>query len=93
MISLRYDPKQVDPTWVCVFCHQGSHHAGLGDLFGPYFVSPNVVDILPRNISSMGSPTYTHPTSPSPCKSKQELAVKFILGTLDNWRPTYESLK
>ena len=66
--------------WICVFCHQGSHHSGLGDLFGPYFVSPNVVDMSPRNMSSMGSPTYIHPLSPSPSKSKQELAVKFIIG-------------
>ena len=78
--GFRYDPKKLDPTWICVFCHQGSHHSGLGDLFGPYFVSPNVVDMSPRNMSSMGSPTYIHPLSPSPSKSKQELAVKFIIG-------------
>ena len=80
----RYDPKKLDPTWICVFCHQGSHHSGLGDLFGPYFVTPGVVDMSPRNMSSMGSPTYIHPATPSPNKSKQELAVKFILGKFNS---------
>ena len=80
-ILFRYDSKKTDPTWICVFCHQGSHHAGLGDLFGPYFVSPAAVDIPARNTTPVGSPiSYTHPGSPSPTKSKQELAVKFILG-------------
>ena len=39
------------------------------------------MDIPPRNTTPVGSPTlYTHPASPSLSKSKQELAVKFILG-------------
>lgn len=86
-LSSRYDPKKVDPTWICIFCHQGSHHDGLGDLFGPYFVSSSVIDIPVRNTTPTGaccdpnrSPVYSHPTSPSPTKSKQELAIKYILG-------------
>lgn len=31
-------PPVKDSTWVCVFCKQGSHFKGLGDLFGPYFI-------------------------------------------------------
>ena len=87
-IFSRYDPKKVDPTWICIFCHQGSHHDGLGDLFGPYFVSSSVIDIPVRNTTPTGaccdpnrSPVYSHPTSPSPNKSKQELAIKYILGS------------
>ena len=76
----RYNPKTLDPTWICVFCNQGSHQSGLGDLFGPYFVSSSTLDIPGRNTTTVGSPVYTHPTSPSPSKTKQGLAGKFILG-------------
>ena len=67
-----------------MFCHQGSHHAGLGDLFGPYFVSSTAIDIPARNTTPQGSPPIG---SPSPNKSKQELAVKFILGKYCNYLP------
>lgn len=26
-------------NWICVFCKQPSHYKGLGDLFGPYFIT------------------------------------------------------
>ena len=31
--------KSMSEIWSCVFCHKPTHHLGLGDLFGPYFVS------------------------------------------------------
>lgn len=37
-LSARYDARTADPTWLCVFCKQGPHRQGLGDLFGPYVV-------------------------------------------------------
>ena len=79
-LLIRYDSRKPDLSWVCVFCHQGSHHAGLGDLFGPYLVSSSAVDIPARNTTPVGLSTYGHLGSPSPTKAKQELAVKFILG-------------
>ena len=36
--SRKYDYKNQDHTWVCVFCSQTSHYRGLGDLFGPYYI-------------------------------------------------------
>uniref|UniRef100_T1JPC7 PHD-type domain-containing protein n=1 Tax=Strigamia maritima TaxID=126957 RepID=T1JPC7_STRMM len=36
-LSAKYDAVTKDKTWVCELCRKGSHHKGLGDLFGPYF--------------------------------------------------------
>ena len=67
-LSSRYDPKKTDESWVCVFCNQGSHAGGLGDLFGPYLVGAQAVK-------------WSGPAGfQSPVKSKQDLAMKFILG-------------
>lgn len=38
-LSNRYDADTADSSWICVFCKQGPHKKGLGDLFGPYIVS------------------------------------------------------
>lgn len=35
-LSPHYDAVTRDPTWLCAFCLKGSHHQGLGDLYGPY---------------------------------------------------------
>lgn len=35
-LSPHYDAVTRDPTWLCAFCHRGSHQQGLGDLYGPY---------------------------------------------------------
>lgn len=35
-LSPHYDAVTRDPTWMCAFCQRGSHHQGLGDLYGPY---------------------------------------------------------
>lgn len=37
-LSNKYDAETTDTTWMCVFCKQGPHRYGLGDLFGPYLV-------------------------------------------------------
>lgn len=37
-LSKQYDSRNIDQTWVCVFCQKTSHFHGLGDLFGPYWV-------------------------------------------------------
>ena len=53
------------------------------DMGGPppsRFVSSSTLDIPGRNTTTVGSPVYTHPTSPSPSKTKQGLAGKFTLG-------------
>ena len=72
-LSSRYDPRTVDESWTCVFCQKGSHHARMGDLFGPYHVSCDVL----KASASPASPNYTR----SPVKnSSQDLAIKFILG-------------
>ena len=41
--SKQYDSRNIDQTWVCVFCHKTSHFRGLGDLFGPYWVKADKV--------------------------------------------------
>jgi hypothetical protein len=42
-LSSKYDAKNADESWTCVFCKRPSHYKGLGDLFGPYFVSKDVI--------------------------------------------------
>jgi len=42
-LSKQYDSRNIDQTWVCVFCHKTSHFRGLGDLFGPYWVPAGTV--------------------------------------------------
>lgn len=37
-LSPTYDAFNRDKTWLCVFCHKGSHIGGLGDLYGPYYI-------------------------------------------------------
>ncbi|XP_076314584.1 uncharacterized protein LOC143226915 isoform X2 [Tachypleus tridentatus] len=37
-LSPAYDALTKDKTWICAFCHRGSHEDGLGDLFGPYYI-------------------------------------------------------
>jgi len=59
-ISQRLEKSNVqDSSWVCIFCKEPSHHKGLGDLFGPYFItidkklSSNLTDTTDNK--SMGS--------------------------------------
>ena len=66
-LSSKYDPKVIDESWKCVFCHKGSHTEGLGDLYGPYFVSQEVIK---RGLNDV-----------SPVKSRQEIAASFVLGS------------
>lgn len=40
-LSPTYDAYNRDKTWVCIFCQKGSHHGGLGDLYGPYYIKNN----------------------------------------------------
>jgi len=42
-LSKQYDSRNIDQTWVCVFCQKTSHFCGLGDLFGPYWVASEKV--------------------------------------------------
>jgi len=42
-LSKQYDSRNLDQTWVCVFCHRTSHFRGLGDLFGPYWLPAGIV--------------------------------------------------
>ena len=41
-LSSEYDSKKFDESWLCVYCKKPSHYHGLGDLFGPYFISSDV---------------------------------------------------
>jgi len=66
-LNSKYDAKNPDESWSCVFCKKPSHYKGLGDLFGPYFVSKEVM---------------TSVSNRSPQK-KQDLASKFIIGGAD----------
>lgn len=43
-LSKKYDADTRDESWMCVFCKLGPHKFGLGDLFGPYFISSNGED-------------------------------------------------
>ena len=38
-LASQYDLSLSDKSWVCALCHKGPHYRGLGDLFGPYFIS------------------------------------------------------
>ena len=68
-LSNKYDPRNVDESWICVFCRKPSHYGGLGDLFGPYFIP---------------STQWKSLHLPSPVKqSKSDLASSFILGKVN----------
>lgn len=43
-LSKKYDADTTDVSWKCVFCKMGPHKSGLGDLFGPYFVTTTCDD-------------------------------------------------
>lgn len=51
-LSPHYDAVTRDPTWLCAFCHRGSHHQGLGDLYGPY---PGIPARLPTDAATDGA--------------------------------------
>ena len=68
-LSSKYDVRNVDESWICMFCRKSSHYHGLGDLFGPYFVT-----------SEQGKSLNL----PSPVKSNsKDLVSSFILGGSD----------
>lgn len=50
-LSPNYDAVTRDPTWLCAFCQRGSHHQGLGDLYGPY---PGIPARLPTDAATDG---------------------------------------
>lgn len=52
-MSAHYDVFTKDKTWVCALCHRGSHHKGLGDLFGPYF--DDNVAVQPEKMTNSGN--------------------------------------
>ncbi|KAG8176221.1 hypothetical protein JTE90_008125 [Oedothorax gibbosus] len=54
-LSPTYDAFNRDKTWLCVFCHKGSHVGGLGDLYGPYYVK----DKNPESTKSSPASTST----------------------------------
>lgn len=58
-LSPTYDAFNRDKTWLCVFCHKGSHIGGLGDLYGPYYIKD-------KNPESTKSPSATPSTSSGP---------------------------
>lgn len=68
-LSSKYDPRNTDEAWICVFCRKPSHFNGLGDLFGPYFI-PNT------QWKALNMPSKK-PTVAS------DLASSFILGGSD----------
>ena len=79
-LAPTYDAKRPDESWVCVFCKRSSHQTGLGDLFGPYFVSPEAVKaggagglLSPRKGGTGGGGGGLGATD-------KEMAAKFILG-------------
>ena len=68
-LSSKYDVRNVDESWICMFCRKSSHYGGLGDLFGPYFVT-----------SEQGKSLNL----PSPAKpNNKDLVSSFILGGSD----------
>jgi hypothetical protein len=72
----KYDAKKPDESWACVFCKRPSHFQGLGDLFGPYFASKEVISSVSQR---------------SPSKNK-DLAAKFIIGGADGKKKKKKSL-
>ncbi|XP_054155100.1 GATA zinc finger domain-containing protein 14-like isoform X2 [Oppia nitens] len=50
--SPEYDYNTRDKTWVCALCHMGPHYKGLGDLFGPYYISEDKTKITSSPHSS-----------------------------------------
>ena len=68
-LSSKYDVRTVDETWICMFCRKSSHYCGLGDLFGPYFVTSD-------QGKSLNLPSPVKPNS-------KDLVSSFILGGSD----------
>lgn len=69
-LNSKYDPRTADLSWVCCFCRKPGHYAGMGDLFGPYFI----------NVSQWKNLNLPSPTK---VQSKSDLASSFILGGSD----------
>lgn len=55
-IAPGYDARKPDERWICVFCKRSSHFQGMGDLFGPYFVSK---DVFPADMIKPSQPELT----------------------------------
>ena len=70
-----YDSKRPDETWLCVFCHRGSHARQMGDLFGPYFVSASS---LPKGHFALASPSAL-PQADSALEAATAAAAKFVV--------------
>ena len=69
-LSSKYDVRNVDESWICMFCRKSSHYGGLGDLFGPYFVTS-------EQGKSLNLP------SPAKPNNSKDLVSSFILGGSD----------
>ena len=68
-LNSKYDVRNVDESWICVFCRKASHYCGMGDLFGPYFIESSQWKAL---------------SMPSPMKSPtKDVVSSFILGGSD----------
>ena len=71
-----YDSKRPDETWLCVFCHKGSHACQMGDLFGPYFVSASS---LPKGHFALASSAAAVPQTDSSVGAATAAAAKFVV--------------
>ncbi|XP_054706870.1 uncharacterized protein CG5098-like [Uloborus diversus] len=78
-LSPTYDAFNRDKTWLCIFCHKGSHHEGLGDLYGPYYIKDKNGESDVKNSSSSSGTSNSkakrrksdHDDSKCPKKARQ----------------------
>ncbi len=64
-LSPHYDLNTRDKTWICALCHKGPHFKGLGDLYGPYYITAE--EKIKANPSC--ATTATNITTPSSSSS------------------------
>lgn len=76
--SISSPSSTPDRSWVCVLCHKGPHHRGLGDLYGPYTVQiernklpSSLLDSVTTNTSSSSTSNISIDSTNGPTDQQQ----------------------
>lgn len=78
-LSPHYDLNTRDKTWVCALCHKGPHFKGLGDLFGPYYITAEE-----RIKANQSSTTATTAMTSTPSSSSANALYNSIDETINS---------
>ncbi|CAG2103662.1 unnamed protein product [Medioppia subpectinata] len=80
-LSPQYDFNTRDKTWVCALCHKGPHYKGLGDLYGPYYISK---EDKTKTQSSASTATTSQPLA----HSSRSASIDDVIDSVASNEPT-----